>query len=758
MYGKKIDNLVLLKDNGINVPNFDIFSWKDVVVNNDVNNLKLDIDLKKYKGKYAVRSSSNIEDGELNSFAGQFDTYLNVEKKDLKNKIKLCFKSLYNKNVIDYIESKNIDISNLNMNVIVQDMVDSEYSGVLFTSNPQGIINESVIVVGKGLGCNVVEDKIDTTSYYYNTTDNTYYYEGKYDYIDKCLVEELINISKKIKELLGDYLDIEFAIKDGVIYILQARDITTLDTDNLVILDNSNIVESYPNISLPLTISFVKFVYSGVFKGVSYRLLKNEKELNKHEDVFNNMVSSSNGRLYYKISNWYTIIKFLPFNSKIIPVWQEMLGVKNKTYEKDKVKLSLPLKISTYFNSFKELINAPKNMNMLNKKFNSINDYFYNNFNDDMSISEVKELFEEIKKQVLSIWDITLVNDMYSFIYTGLLKHRLKKKNKDYEQITNDYISGINNIESLKPIKSLVSLAYIKGKVSEEEYKKEFDLYIKLYGDRNLEELKLESKTFRTNPELLENKIEEYRKDKEKLKQLYINFNEEKKTIINNDLITRMIAKRCSIGISNREISRLNRTRIYGMVRSMFIVCSNRLLEQKLIKDKYDIYYLTIEEIFNYEYYDLKKIISKRKNDYVMFKKLPSYSRLIFTNKEFDKYHKNINSNKNIYDENELQGIPCSNGIVEGKVLVVNDINNISNIEDKILVTKMTDPGWVFLLASAKGVISEKGSLLSHTAIISREMKIPSIVGVDKVTEILNNDDIVRMNGSTGKIEIIKRH
>ena len=90
-------------------------------------------------------------------------------------------------------------------------------------------------------------------------------------------------------------------------------------------------------------------------------------------------------------------------------------------------------------------------------------------------------------------------------------------------------------------------------------------------------------------------------------------------------------------------------------------------------------------------------------------------------------------------------------------MLVVDDINNIGDVKDKILVTKMTDPGWVFLLATAKGIISEKGSLLSHTAIISRELKIPSIVGVNDLLKIVKNQDIIRMNATTGKIEIIKR-
>ena len=70
----------------------------------------------------------------------------------------------------------------------------------------------------------------------------------------------------------------------------------------------------------------------------------------------------------------------------------------------------------------------------------------------------------------------------------------------------------------------------------------------------------------------------------------------------------------------------------------------------------------------------------------------------------------------------------------------------------------MTDPGWVFLLATAKGIISEKGSLLSHTAIISRELKIPSIVGVDNVMKILKTGDVIKMNATSGRIKVLQRN
>ena len=223
----KCKNLQILKEKGFNVPDFDIIKWDD-------RNIKINTD--KYKGKYAIRSSSYLEDGEEDSFAGQFDTYLNVSPNRINDKVKKCFNSINNKNVKDYLKSKKIKTDNLKMNVIIQEMVDSKYSGVLFTSNPKGLLNESVIVVGKGLGNNIVEDKILTTTYYYNTTDNIYYYDGLLDLLKKEEIEELINLSKRIKEIFGEYLDIEFAIENNKIYILQVRPITTINNEKTILL------------------------------------------------------------------------------------------------------------------------------------------------------------------------------------------------------------------------------------------------------------------------------------------------------------------------------------------------------------------------------------------------------------------------------------------------------------------------------------------------------------------------------------------
>lgn len=781
--GSKIENLTIMKNAGLPVPEFETFSFDELVESK----AKIEAAMKAAEGKtaaeksrmlkeaarasvsgnwstklrgekFSVRSSSCVEDSAENSFAGQFDTFLNVERGDITEKITECVCSLYNENVLVYMEQAGLDIGMLKMNVIVQRMVNADVSGIVFTANPQGILNESVIVAGRGLGENVVSDKIDTTSYYYSLTDDIYYYDGKENLLSDEKVHELIDTSKIICDYIGKYTDIEFAIENDELFILQARPITTISDEKPLLFDNSNIVESYPGLSLPLTVSFVEMVFAGVFKDTARRLLKNKKELEKRYDILENTVGTSNGRLYYNLNSWYSAIKFLPFSQKFIAVWQELVGVKYKEYDESENEINPLVKASIYLNAFTELVRTPANMKKLNERFIEIKNYVYRRFKEDMSAKEILALFDKIENQLLSCWGITLLNDVYAFVFTGLLKAHLKKRYENHEEIANSYISGISNIESMKPVKEMIRIALEKDKMTAEEYRRRAAEYIDVYGDRCLEELKLETETFRTNPELFDKKILEFAQDKEKLAPL-LEEQKQEKFDAKHDPLTKFLSKRCVLGIGNREIQRLNRSRIFGMVREAVLRLGEIYANENLIEEKRDVFYLTLDELreLDDKPCDMKQTVFERKKKYEMFALLPAYSRIIFSGNAFDKNHRNVNMTAVYSGKDELLGIPCSNGVVEGEAYIVTDVKKASNVKDKILITKMTDPGWVFLLAEAKGVVSEKGSLLSHTAIISRELGIPAVVGIDNLMSTVQNGDVIRLDGATGIVKIVRR-
>ena len=706
--GTKATRLFRMKELGINVPDL-ICVLKDKTINLSI--------LEKFNvKKYAIRSSGNLEDNNNTSFAGQFTTYLNVAKNDVNNKIHQCFMDSNLENVRDYLKEKNISKNALNMNVIIQKQINSDVSGVCFTANPKGILNEIVIVVGRGLGNNVVEDKIDVTTYYYNKSDGKCYYEKTKDSpeLDEVHLNKIVETALRLEKEFKFYQDIEFAIENSEVYFLQSRNITTLDMNKeKIVLDNSNIVESYPGISLPLTQSFAKEVYYKIFKQVLIRITSNDKSVKDYETMLQNMVTSVNGRMYYQISNFYDFLNFLPFHKKIISVWQESLGIKDKKITRNH-KIGFRIHSKVVRNFFKLLKNNIKEMDGLLKFIEDFLPIAWNRVDKENSVDVLMNIYDELMKEIILKWDLTLVNDMYAFLYVKFVKNK-------------NLISKINNLESLKPA------LLIKNIKTEADKKK----YINLYGDRILEELKLETKTYRTNPELLDQHIEHY-------KDIEVN---NPKNDIN---IKNAIERRAIAGIKYREASRLYRARIYGVARALFLKIGTEFCKMGYVRNQRDIFYLTIDEIRNAKnYIDL---IDSRREEYENYKDLKCFSRLEFLGEIININPRTKNSN-NRYSKT-LYGIGTSEGIAEGEILIIEANTNVDTV-GKIIVTKTTDPGWIFLISKANGIIAEKGSILSHTAIISRELGKPAIVGVDDATEILKNGQRVRIDAKRGIIECL---
>ena len=178
--------------------------------------------------RYAVRSSGTMEDLEGFSFAGQYDTFLNVAPEDIPDKIIECYKSAFSETVLCYLADNGLDASDLKMSVVVQEMVDSDLSGICFTADPvTGDAKVMLIEVAEGLGEDTVSGRNKPEDYYYD------WYEGRQVRIaedNKLLssgkVSEAAKVFLEVAKSFGFPCDIEFAVKDGNIYILQSRQIT----------------------------------------------------------------------------------------------------------------------------------------------------------------------------------------------------------------------------------------------------------------------------------------------------------------------------------------------------------------------------------------------------------------------------------------------------------------------------------------------------------------------------------------------------
>src|SRR5262249_19023061 len=103
----------------------------------------------------------------------------------------------------------------------------------------------------------------------------------------------------------------------------------------------------------------------------------------------------------------------------------------------------------------------------------------------------------------------------------------------------------------------------------------------------------------------------------------------------------------------------------------------------------------------------------------------------------------------------ELAGTGCCPGTVRAPVRVVRDPVEAGDLAGRILVAERTDPGWTLLFPAARGLLVQRGSLLSHSAIVAREMGLPCIVAIPHLLACLADGDEVEMDGASGVIRIL---
>ena len=149
----------------------------------------------------------------------------------------------------------------------------------------------------------------------------------------------------------------------------------------------------------------------------------------------------------------------------------------------------------------------------------------------------------------------------------------------------------------------------------------------------------------------------------------------------------------------------------------------------------------------------LKELVESRKSEVERgrFAELPD--RIIYTDLPPVFHAKTVDRHQS---EEEMVGIPVSQGVVRAEAIVVSEPEYDLDVFGKIIITEITDPGWVFLMSQASGLVSQKGSLLSHTAIVGREMGIPVVVNVEDVTKRIVSGDIIEMDGQRGTVRIVK--
>ncbi len=790
--GGKAKGLLSLVKMGYPTPTFYLLSHKFILKHEEsaksINDLLIEwtnnyaIDSTKL---WAVRSSAAQEDGQHKSFAGQYFTALNVSYEELEEAIlKVADSFQKTDNYKDITQSYSI---------IIQEMIPAAYAGVLFTADPTNILsNETVIEIVPGLGNKLVNGEVEglriTTkgeTLIFGDLDATYGADENQELGNEIRANIEKSLSSVVEaatsaEQKSEYpLDIEFVLYQNKIYWLQVRPITNRpQLENYTVWDKTAAETSYPDITLPLSASYntrtLEFAYHGVDKAIGYA----KRILAQNKAYISQMSGEINGRLYYNVTAWQAIIYQMPFGKKISAQLPTIWGMNPLPFPKPNLRHSffertaigirtflMMQRISRYDAEYQTatqaIINAPVLKNLA-----------------QLSHQELIIAYKAIETQLEGQWFAPMSTGFYAMIYYNRLKKKIARTtiSEKHPNFLNDILmqdGSVVSVEIVREFQNLLKEIHLNKKllallnseptaVVYQQIKTEYPTfyskiqnYIKAYGCRaSSSELKMETITYREDPlafiSTLQVNIQNYVPSevttqavayKRILKEAYPYQLLKRKRL--EKLIEKTVTK-----TKARENYRFMRTETFAVVRQLFLAMGNSLFATKQIDAPRDVLYLTFAQLMSVDSAkNYRDLIKEAKVRYAQFDPEDDIIRFVKNNNVLHPISEKIQTT----EQGTLSGVGCCSGIASGKVKIIESMADLQqDFNGCIVIAKFFEPGWINVFSQASGIVSERGNLLSHTSIISRELGIPSIVGVKGIIAASRNLDSIKINGTKG--------
>ncbi|NLG55609.1 MAG: pyruvate, water dikinase, partial [Rhodococcus sp.] len=225
------------------------------------------------------------------------------------------------------------------------------------------------------------------------------------------------------------------------------------------------------------------------------------------------------------------------------------------------------------------------------------------------------------------------------------------------------------------------------------------------------------------------------------------------------------LRSKTSRSLANRERLRFCRTRAFGMVKRMLRALGRDLVARGLLEQFEDVFYLRLDELRGC--YDgggtdtqasLKDLVAARKAQRVRDSQLVAPSRFVTSGPTFspaelaEQGWVPFTATEAAQAGTVLAGTPSASGVVTGRAVVVDEPRDVAG---GILVAYRTDPGWVAALPSASALVIERGSPLTHVAIIARELGVPTVVQVKDVTKLVRTGMEIQIDGTLGTVTVL---
>ncbi|HEY9803075.1 MAG TPA: glycerol-3-phosphate acyltransferase [Leptolyngbyaceae cyanobacterium] len=690
-----------------------------------------------------VRSSAIGEDSEQASAAGQYVTVLQVtNEQQLQQAIIEVRESYNNPSAVQYRRDRGLP--DTAMSVLIQQQIQSAYSGVAFSRDPITQQGDAVIIEAlPGSPTQVVSGKVTPEQYraFVVEADNlsSVKLEGT-GRVPQALIKQVAYLARRLeKRYLGVPQDIEWSYDGQTLWLLQARPITTL----LPIWTRKIAAEVIPGAVHPLTWSINRPLTCGVWGDIFTLVLG---------DRATGLDFAQTATLHY--SRAY-------FNASLLGDIFLRMGLPPESLEflTRGAKISKPPLQST-------LKNLPGLLKLLKQELNLEKDFkkdYQNVFIPGLSQLANASLEEQKTEELLAGIDINLELIRQATYYSILapLSAAIRQgifRVKD-EQIDNSVTPEVAALRSLRTL-----AVDAKEVLPECEPEQVFDKLAQTpEGEKILYEFNELLEDYGYLSDVGTNiAVPTWKEDPQPIKQLFvqlIQLSEPEKAELE---AKKAIAPKRKRGTVQRRVDIKGRvtevySRLLAELRWRFVALEKILVKSGLLREVDDIFFLQLDEVRRLVA-DEDKEWKANLSELIKFRRSQFHQDSLIEQIPFVVYG-NIPPHPaeaaEVYSDQILQGIPASHGQAEGRIKVVRNLQNLPDIDkDTILVVPYTDSGWAPLLVRAGGLVAEAGGRLSHGAIVAREYGIPAVMDVKGATWILQDGQRVRIDGSRGIVEL----
>lgn len=803
----------------------------------------------------AVRSSGLDEDSKDHSFAGLFSSFLFQQGiSQVSLAIRKAWASAFSERGLRYRLERGIPSALPKMGVVIQKMIDSDRSGVLFTRDPASPLDREALVIeavyGQGEGLVGGELEADHFRIHREKGNILLHRAAEHTHelrrrsgggLDKIPLSperlslqvltpenlESLRLTSLKLERMADGMpqDIEWAIADGEVHFLQMRPVTALPPEGFydpavngtaaTLWDNSNIIESYSGVTSPFTFSYASYAYYQVYLQFARMMRVPDRVLMENDQRLQNMLGLIRGRIYYNLINWYRLLMIMPGSGNNPAFMETMMGVKKSLssehqrifdFVKDRPDYGIGLKLQLIVVSLYRFWRSEAIIREFKRHFTRLYEAGRKENFRSWSLPKQIDYFLFLRREILPRWQAPIVNDFLCMVFFGALKSLTSKWVESGDagaSLQNDLLCGQGDLESTEPTKWLMRIAreidegdsgfrefFLSGS-SEAIWKalpersprihSRFLEFLDRYGFRCVNELKFEERDLHDDPGFVVSNVASYVRMKSysieamEIRERQIRDGAKQKV---QDKLTGYrrwiyfwVLRHARIAVRNREDLRFDRTKSFGLVRHLMRAVGANFVKLGLLENEFDIFYLTVEEIIAFvdgrlPTHSLRDLISIRKPAFEEYKRTPTPPDRFVTYGAVglsEAYPAVLDGGDLLreleaksQDPNFLYGTPCCPGVVEGVVRVAHELKDTENLQGEILVTSRTDPGWVPLYPSCSGLLIERGSLLSHSAVVARELGLPTIVGISGgLMKRLKTGQRVRIDAGKGEIRIL---